>query len=197
MTATRLLVTLLLFLPPVLAGAQSLKTDDGVKHWECDFSGGLNTDGYQFDLGAAYYPVQFAGVKIRCGISSEIEEFGDWGKDEWETGHHYTTRFRFTSSLVLRTPRLIDWKSQDAGFYLFAEPGILLTPGASGSHNARWVCWEIKGGVNLQMDRFILYLGYGISNFSLYSGFPTNHWGEPEKDNYTTHSVFIGAAYKF
>jgi len=49
----------------------------------------------------------------------------------------------------------------------------------------------------LQVDRFIFTIGYGISNFSLYSGFPNNHWGTPDKDNYITHSGFIGGAYKF
>lgn len=178
------------------ASAQSLKTEDGIRHWETNFQAGLNTDGYQFDLGVSYLPLQFIGIKAQIGVASEIEEFGDWGKDELETGHHYATRFKFNPSLVLRSPRIINWKSQDAGFYLFAEPGIILSPGASGSKHAEYFNWDLKCGVNLQVDRFIVYVGYGISNFSLYSGCPHNHWGMSDKDKYITHSGFIGGAYK-
>lgn len=98
-----------------------------VKHWEGSFLCGLNTDGYQFDFGIAYFPIHFVGIKANLGFTGEIEELGDWGKDELETHHHYTDRFKFTPSLVFRTPRLIHWKSQDAGFYIFAEPGIVLS----------------------------------------------------------------------
>lgn len=179
------------------AFSQTLSTDDGIKHWETDFRAGLNTDGYQFDFGAIYFPLQYIGIKAQLGLNSEIEEFGDWGKDEMETGHSYTVRFKFTPALVLRTPRLINWKSQNAGFYLFAEPGLILSPGARGSKHAQYCNWDIKGGINLQVDRFIFTVGYGITNFNLYSGCPTNHWGAPERDNYITHSGFIGGAYKF
>lgn len=181
----------------LVTSAQTLKTDDGLLHWEGSFIAGLNTDGYQFDFGIAYYPIQYVGIKTALGINGEIEELGDWGKDEFETHHHYAVRFKFTPSLVIRTPRLIHWKSQDGGFYLFAEPGIILSPGASGSKHAEYLNWDFKGGINLQIDRFIVSVGYGISNFSLYSGWPTNHWGSPDRDNYITHSGFIGGTYKF
>ncbi len=177
--------------------AQSLSTDDGIRHWEADFRAGLNTDGYQFSFGAAYFPIQYAGVRAQIGLGGEIEEIGDWGKDELETHHSYAARFKFIPALVLRTPRLIHWKSQGAGIYLFAEPGLVLSPGASGSRNARCVNWDFKAGVNMQIDRFILMVGYGISDFSLYSGYPHNHWGASDPDNYITHSGFIGGAYKF
>lgn len=179
------------------AFSQRLMTDDGVKHWEGSFVAGLNTDGYQFDFGIAYFPLQFIGAKMQLGVDGEIEELGDWGKDEPETNHYYATRFRFTSSLVLRTPRLINLKSHDTGFYLFAEPGVILSPGASGSRHAEYCNWDFKGGINIQADRFIFSIGYGISNFSLYSGYPSNRWGTPDNDNYITHTGFIGAAYKF
>ncbi|MCD8385318.1 MAG: hypothetical protein LUD17_00340 [Bacteroidales bacterium] len=182
---------------PLSCIAQSLKTDDGIKHWETSFIAGLNTDGYQFDFGIVYFPLQFTGIKLQLGANGEIKEFGDWGKDELETHHHYATRFKFTSSIVLRSPRLIHWNSQDAGFYLFAEPGISLSPGARGSNHADYFNWDFKVGINMQIDRFILTIGYGISDFSLYSGYPTNHWGNPDKDKYITHSGFIGGAYKF
>lgn len=181
----------------LMTSAQTLKTDDGVLHWEGIFIAGLNTDGYQFDFGVGYYPIQYIGIKTALGINSEIKELADWGKYESETHHHYVARLKFTPSLVIRTPQLIHWKSQDGGFYLFAEPGIILSPGASGSKNAEYLNWDFKGGINLQIDRFIFSIGYGISNFSLYSGWPTSHLGMPNRDNYITHSGFIGGAYKF
>lgn len=182
---------------PLSSLSQSLKTEEGIKHWEADFRAGLNIDGYQFDLGVVYLPIQYVGIKMQLGASGEIKEVEDWGKDELYTHHSYATRFKFTSTVVLRTPRLIYWKSQDAGFYIFAEPGIVLSPGARASKRAEHFNWDFKSGINLQLDRFIVAIGYGVSNFSLYSGFPKNHWGAPTKDNYTTHSGFIGCAYKF
>lgn len=177
--------------------AQSLVSDSGTKHWETDFMAGLNNDGYEVGLGIGYYPLQFVGVKMLAGVASEIEELGDWGKTESETGHHYTTRFKFTPSVVLRTPCLLNWKSQEASFYLFAQPGCVLSPGASGSRHAEWISWDLKCGINMQINRFIFTLGYGVSNFSLYSGYPDNHWGTPDADDYITHTAFIGGAYKF
>ncbi len=189
--------TIFAIIVTVASSAQTLHTDDGVMHWEGSFIAGLNTDGYQFDFGIAYHPIRYVGIKAQLGMSGEIEEIGDWGKDELETHHSYATRFRFTPAVVLRTPRLVHWKSQDAGFYIYAEPGIVLTPGASGSKRAQYLNWDIKGGINIQIDRYIFTIGYGISNFSLYSGYPRNHWESPSHDRYITHSGFIGGAYKF
>lgn len=184
---------------------QSLRTDDGIKHLEAGLTAGLNTDGYQFDFGFAYFPLNHLGVKAQLGFAGEIESIEDWGKEEWETGHYYTTRFKFTSSLVLRTPRIISWKSQDGGFYLFAEPGIILSPGARGSQNARIMNWDLKTGINLQLDRIVLTLGYGITNFALYSGISYenyngmsgNYRDSTGKNSYKTHSGFLGIAVKF
>lgn len=177
--------------------AQSIIIDGDTYHWEAGLNAGLNNDGYEVDFRGLYFPLQYVGIKIGLGFAGEIEEIGDWGKDESETGHSYATRFKFNPAIVLRTPRLIHWKSQDGGFYLFAEPGLILSPGASGSRNARWCRWDLKTGINLQIERFIFTLGYGISNFSLYSGYPINHGGLPEKPDYITHTVFIGGGYKF
>lgn len=177
--------------------SQSLSTDDGVKHWETDFRAGLNTDGFQVDFGIMYFPIHYIGLKLQLGTNGEIEELGDWGKDELETHHSYASRFKFTPAIVLRTPRLIHWKSQDAGIYIFAEPGIILSPGSRGSKHAEYFNWDFKIGINLQVDRFIFTIGYGVSNYSLYSGSPINHWGLPDRNNYITHSGFIGGAYKF
>ena len=193
----KILLILLLSVASFNAIAQTVHVDDEVSHWEADILGGLNNDGWQFDFGVAYFPLQYIGVKANIGFAGEIEQIEDWGKDELETGHSYASRFKFNPSLVMRTPRLINWKSQNAGIYLFAEPGIILSPGASGSKGARYCNWDFKGGINLQLDRFILFVGYGISDYSLYSGFPTAMNGLPQNDNYITHSGFIGTAYKF
>lgn len=74
---------------------------------------------------------------------------------------------------------------------------MVISPGSSGSKGARTVCWDFKGGINLQIDQFVVSAGYGISNFSLYSGNPHNHWGLPGSDSHITHCGFIGTAYKF
>lgn len=192
----RLFFLLFLF-AAVAAQPQSLKVDGDVSHWEADILAGLNTDGWQLDLGAAYFPLQYIGIKANIGTAGEIEELGDWGKEEWETGHSYATRFKFTPALVLRSPRLINMPDQYARIYLFAEPGLILSPGASGSRNAKTFRWDFKAGINLQIDRFIVFAGYGVTNFSLYSGRPIARNGYPANLNYLTHSGFIGTAYKF
>ena len=79
----------------------------------------------------------------------------------------------------------------------FPEPGVVLSPGASGSKGAKEVTWKLRTGITMQFDRSMVYIGYGISDFSLYSGRPYNQHGLPSDDNYITHSVFIGMAYKF
>lgn len=191
-------ILLPLFLCAALAATpQSLNVDGDVSHWEADFLAGLNTDGWQIDLGAAYFPLQYIGIKANIGTAGEIQELGDWGKDESETGHQYATRFKFTPALVLRSPRLINLSDQHAGIYLFAEPGLILSPGASGSRGAKTCRWDFKAGINLQIDRFIVFAGYGVTNFRLYSGRPATRAGLPESLNYLTHSGFIGTAYKF
>lgn len=179
------------------ATAQSNMTDDGNCHWETGAIAGLNNDGYEWQFQGAYFPIPYIGAKIGLGMAGEIHMIEDWGEDEWDTGHHYAARFKFNAAIAARSPRIINWKSQKAGFYLFTEPGIALSPGASGSRNERYCCWDLKSGINLQLDLLIFTLGYGISDFSLYSGYPTNMHGLPDDDNYITHTVFIGCSYKF
>lgn len=189
---------------PLNAFAQTLRYDDRDLHWEAGLQFGLNNDGYEFDFRGVYFPSQYFGLKIGLGAAGEIEQLEDWDlwDDEYDyyqrdSGRTYAARFKFNPALVLRTPRIINWKKKDAGFYLFAEPGIVLSPGARGSRDAEWMRWDMKTGVNLQIDRAVITIGYGISNFSLYSGWPDNYWGLPDKDNYITHSGFIGLSCKF
>lgn len=172
------------------ASAQTIDFDDGRSHWEADMLIGLNNDGYEWGLGAAYFPLSNIGFKANIGTAGEVEYVEDWGAEDWEKHHDYVTRFKFSPALVLRTPPIYTWHRQGATFHLFAEPGLSLSPGSSGSRGARWLNYDFKGGVNMQVDRFIVFAGYGFSSFSLYSGMP----GE---DDYTTHFGFIGAAYKF
>lgn len=192
-----LFVICIVILFPLNAISQSLNCDDGKLHWETGCNVGLNNDGYGFEFRGLYFPMQYIGLKVGLGFAGEIEELGDWGKDELETGHEYAVRFKFNPAIVLRSPEIIHWKKQDGGFYLFTEPGIVLSPGSRGNRDAKYFRWDIKSGINLQVDRYIFTVGYGISNFSLYSGTPHNHWGTPDPTNYITHSVYIGGAYKF
>lgn len=191
------LVCLVSFLCVTEMSAQSLKIDNEILRWEAGASAGLNNDGYQIDLSAAWFPLQYVGARMTLGFAGEIEEIGDWGNDDWDSVDDYAIRIKLVPALVLRSPRLVNWKSQSGGFYLFAEPGFVLAPGAAGSRNARIFNVDLKTGVNLQLERVVLSLGYGITDFSLYSGRPINHHGLPDRDNYITHSVFIAAAYKF
>lgn len=179
------------------AKAQTLCMDDDVMHWEAGFNAGLNNDGYEFDFRGLYFPIQYVGLKIGLGLASEIEAMEDWWAEDWEKSTDYTVRFKFNPAIVLRTPRLIRWKGQDGGFYLYTEPGITLSPGAVGSWRARFLNWDLKSGINLQIDRFIFTIGYGISDFSLYSGAPVNHHGLPVDTDYITHTLFIGGSMKF
>lgn len=196
--ARRLLSILFLLAVGCESFAQVLCSESGEKHWEAGFLSGLNTDGWQADFSLAYFPVQYFGVKASLGFAGEIEALSDWC-DEYRCPAYndYASRFKFTPALVFRTGRVIEWKKQDAGFYLFAEPGLVMSPGAPGSDGAKWLRWDLKAGVNMQVERFIVTLGYAVSNFSLYSGFPTNHWGDPDTDNYITHSCLVAFAIKF
>ena len=100
-----MLLILLLSVASFNAIAQTLHVDDEVSHWEADILGGLNNDGWQFDFGVAYFPLQYIGVKANIGFAGEIEQIEDWGKDELETGHSYASRFKFNPSLVMPHPQ--------------------------------------------------------------------------------------------
>ncbi len=189
------------------AAAQSLSDEEGVEyHWEAGIMAGFNIDGYELELTGYYFPRQWFGLKVGIGMAGEYQPIEGWYwsdedglyfDDLYYDDSHYAARFKFNPALVFRTPRLINWASQGAGVYLFAEPGIILSPGASGSRDARVLCWDAKAGINLQLGRCVVTLGYGISDFSLYSGRPINENGLPDDDNYLTHTVFAAVSYKF
>ena len=204
----RIIIFLILSVSAITGvSAQTLDIDNEKKHFEFSLTAGLNNDGWQWDAGIVYFPIQYVGMKASLGLAGEIKEFGDWNlgpwndEDDWlqdyDRNDDYTARFKFTPSLVLRTPRIVAWRQQGLNFHLVAEPGIILSPGASGSRRAKTFSWDLKTGINAQFDEMVFTIGYGITDFSLYSGQPINHHGLPGKDNYITHSVFIGFGYKF
>lgn len=182
--------------------AQSLMTDDGVKNWEVSVTGGLNTDGFQLDAGVAYFPVQYFGMRMAIGMASEIQgmwsfiggALSDYDYMYWDENDYYA-RFKYTAAFDLRSPCIIPWKSANGGFYLFAQPGITLSPYERGKVEASWLNWDLKCGINLQVDRCIISLGYGVSDYCLYTG----HWPRernPEPD-WWTHSLFLAISAKF
>ena len=187
------LIAILLALYTKVSAQTLVINEDEVSHWEADFLVGLNNDGWQAEMGCAYFPLQYVGLKANIGFAGEIKEFGDWGLDDEETGHSYATRFKFNPALVLRTPSIAVLKN-NAGLYFFAEGGLGVSPGASGSKDARVCSWDAKCGLNYQKDRVILFIGYGITNFNLFSGYPEYLVKNSDR---LTHSGFIGTAYKF
>lgn len=175
--------------------------EEGEAHWEAGVCTGLNTDGYEFEARISYLPVQFVGFRFSLGFAGEIGELADWILDNtWYDDYYhyddyrydeYNSRIKFGLALVLRSPCIFYWKRQDVGFYLFGEPGMVLSPGLPDSHRPRWICADMKAGINAQLGRVIVTLGYGISNFSLYSGM------QPRGSDYATHTVYVGCTYKF
>ena len=197
----KFLFTLLLTLP-ICGYAQSIDIDGETYHWEYNITGGVNTDGWQWDTGFTYFPLETIGLRMSIGFAGEIVALSDWDWDYYggfyrDYDKNYTVRFKFMPALVLRTPKLVEWKSTETSFHFFAEPGLVLSPGADGSEGAKTVRYNFRGGINVQVDRVVLSFGYEYSNFSLYSGYPHNEHGLPDNDNYPTHSGFVGLSYKF
>ncbi len=178
--------------------AQTLHTDEGDLHWEGGLDGGLNRDGWQCHGFAAYFPNQYLGLKLSLGAAGEVRALEDWGEEEWNTGHYYADRFRFGTSVVLRSPAVIKWRSKETDIHIFAEPGCILSPGAHESRNPRIFCVEFKTGLNLRLYRAVISLGYSVSNFNLYSGNPLSRYGMPDDDcDRLTHTVFAAVSCKF
>lgn len=123
---------------------------------------------------------------------------GDYCDDYYDDFYdNYCRRFKFMPSIELRTPTLFNWRGQDANFFLFLNPGICLSPGASGSIDARWFCWQGRGGIAMNLDNLYFSLGYAYSNFSLYSGDPISVSGEYPGPDAHTHSGFISVGLRF
>lgn len=180
---------------PVYAQSQ-----DDIFRFEGYTSIGLNTDGYEWTIGAAWFPIPYLGLKVSIGIDSEIKELSSWGFDDeyhYDYDNDYCARFLFAPAAELRTPSLIYFHSQGFGIQLFASPGVIMSPRASGARSGEWLYWSMRGGLMTLLDeRCTLQLGYGYSNFNLYAGAPVSHWGYDE-GHHNTHSVFVIFGYKF
>lgn len=177
------------------ASAQSIMVGGKLLRGEFNANAGLNTDGYQIGLGIGYFPSDCFGLRFTIDTNAEIEAFDDC--DCWSNPDDYTIRLRLTPALVFRTPRIIPFREPDSGMSMFAEPGITFSPGASGSNDARTVCWDLKAGFNFQFGIGFFTLGYECTNFSLYSGRPYSHYEQPVDTDRLTHSVYAGFGIKF
>lgn len=167
--------------------------------WEAGIEAGLNTDGYELAIHGAWFPVQSIGFKISLGMASEIGDLAQtllgYDYDDYD---YYVTRFKFMPSMEFRSPSLIRFGDSGVRLSLFCNPGVCLSPGAHGSHNPKWFTWQIRGGVALEIDRGVISLGYGYSNFNLFSGWVPDFDGEFHNDfSHHNHSVFLSIAGRF
>ena len=198
----------LLLLIPAFAGlsGQSLKVDDKSYRWEGSLYAGLNTDGYEVDGGVSFFINRFVGVRCGVGVAGEIGSLSNLSivfdyddpilpgndYDYYYNDHSSLTRMRFTPALVLRSPCLYEWREQDVQIYLFGEPGLVFSTPEHDSHGARWFNLMLRAGLNMQVDRWVFTIGYGITDYSLTSGLK-----QFKQPNHITHTGFIGAGYKF
>lgn len=201
MSIRKLCVTATMVSIAALIPASAYARDDARDIWRASMSAGLNSNGWEWDMALSYWPVDYVGIKCAIGFAGEIEAFEDWdlGYDDGccRDDKNYTVRFRFMPSLDLISPVIFNWKSQDATFHLFANSGLSLSPGARGSRNAGWFNWFLRGGVEAAFSEFVFRIGYGCTDFNIYSGNPYNENGLPERTDDITHSGFVEIAYKF
>lgn len=179
--------------------------------WKFTATAGLNNDGWEWDAGVAFVPFEYVSVKFAIGMAGEVTPVSEWDlgwiydDDYYYDDYYYddyddatyATRFKFMPSIEFKTPALLRWKSQDATFHLFASPGVILSPGASGSRGANWCTWQVRGGLEMDIYRLGLQIGYGYSSFSLYSGAPYSYNGLPDDLNRFTHSGFVSMSWRF
>lgn len=186
-----------MFCLPHTIKENSNKQDEDNYKWEMNLQGGLNTGGWEFFGGVHWFPIRYLGIGASLGIDSEIKEFSDWGRGDYDE-YDYCARFIFKPSLLLRTPSLLHLKSQDMDFHLFASPGIIMSPPAKGARNSGWLYWSGATGVTAIVDRLTFSLGYSCSNYNILDGSPYTHHPYDKKDSRQyTHSVFIVFGYKF
>ena len=183
--------------------------DDDPSHlnWEFSIGAGLNSDGWQWNLGITWMPIPYFGIGMSVGLDSEIQEIADWDwswiYDDYDYGYSYSdydddycTRLFFKPSILLRSPEII--KISDVTLHLFAQPAMVMAAYAEGSKDSNWLYWEMGGGVMAAAGRVTLSLGYSYSNFSLLEGNPYSHYGGYSDDSpHYTHSVFFSLGYKF
>lgn len=131
----------------------------------------------------------------------------------------------FKPSIVLRSPSLIR-RNDDIKLWLQAEPGISLAcpfhnsltyeiidfndHGGTGNtlgyetfsnKGLEWFYWNARVSLNLELDRWVIGAGYGLSNFDYYScrrdvTLPGgNKFRVPSRE--LSHSVFLSLGYRF
>lgn len=173
-----------------------------VDPWRAGFGVGVNNDGYEIGINLSYNIVPSFAVRMDIGAIGEFTEVEDWeifddDNQSWSRESDYASRFVFTPSVEMRSPALLKWRNDANGLRLFANPGISLSPGASGSVHPDWLYWQLRGGVQLNFSDFVLQMGYGYSNFDLYSGNPVSHNNKSEDRKKRTHTGFINLAFCF
>ncbi len=185
----------LIVLFAVLSAVLCMRAQEDVRHWMGGLTFGVNNDGWEWGLDFTWYPVESFGVKASIGMAGERMEFDDWEYEDWTD--KYAWRFKFSPSIELRSPALILWNSEQNSLHLFANPGLVLSPGATGSRDAKWLCYQLRGGIEfIFSENIVLQLGYSYSNFSLYSGYPYSYYGYDDPDH-PTHTGFVTIAYRF
>ena len=188
-----------------MASAQSIVVEEQRYRWEGDFCCGLNTDGGQIDLGAYYFLNDYVGFNLRLGMSFDPQGIGyfifpsydDYGYDSYyDERADFVSRLKLSPSLALRSPRIIYWKQLDAGIHLFCNPGVIFATGGDFNSRADYVAWDVKTGINLQYDRFVISLAYELTDMTLYSGMSQEKYMS-NGGKYLTHAGLIGFGYKF
>jgi len=197
----KLFVIMILVFVPWLAQAQESQEDC---HYGLGVGMDFSRDAYEFDVNFTWYPVETFGLRASIGCSGEYREMFDDIYDDWRYEYdyynNYTWRFKFSPSIELRSPALIKF-GDDKNIRLFANPGITLSPGASGSMDAKWFTWQVRGGIEVNFGIVSLQFGYRCTNFYLYSGNPYSETDyEVDRDlipDRYTHSGFISAVFHF
>lgn len=115
----------------------------------------------------------------------------------WKRDFGRILKFNLISSLVFRSPCLIDLNPLNCGLHLFTEPDIHLSRSKFKFLKPKAFNWELKCGFNLQFNRILLFFGYELSNYSLYTGMKKNLFNHSIDDSRISHSIFIGTALKF
>jgi hypothetical protein len=115
----RVISSLIVILTALTSKPQSLSVDNDYFNWEATFSAGLNSNGWQFDLGMSYFPNSFIGMKISVGATGEIRQLGDidmgyiFGDGfyvdpyyDYDSETHYVDRYRITP--IIRKTKCCD-----------------------------------------------------------------------------------------
>ena len=106
--------------------------------------------------------------------------------------------FQCNPSLLLSVPN-------DSYMYshTFLKDGNLYTHSKKlKNQDGKWCFWQIRTTASLAIDKVVLSLGYGLSNFGPFSGSRNVIWenrniSKPNSNYAVTHELFISAGYSF